>query len=179
MLSCFFIRDNKTLCLETHTNDVLAKLPMICTSESKIIPNFIQHVDRVNVIKTELKDSIKAPLLPLFYILDCETNNIISVDALEKNKIFKLVFFPEKLNFGISETINKEYLKNIVPSVLCSDMGGYFLSENLNQMDNSCLFELDDQCEMHFLCPMPETHDDFFISGIIPTKKIFVKIRIT
>lgn len=172
MLSCFFLRDNKTLGLEIHTNEVLCKLPILCTSESKIIPNFIKQTNRVNIIKTDTKDGIK---IPLFYILDCDTHNIILPNALEKNKPFKLVFFPEKLTCGITDFINKEYSKHIMPSALCCDMGGYFLSTD---MYNGCVFELDDMNEIHYLMVMDEICGNFFASNPVITKKIFVKIRI-
>ena len=130
MLFGFFIREGRTVCLEPHSQE-LAKFPILCTTASKVVPNIVQDVTRVNLNKTDTKTE---ELQPLFYAM--YEGKVVDPEALPKDVTFELIFYSEITD--AKNLFEKEYSQSIIPMKLCCDMTGYFLGTI--DAEGSCKF---------------------------------------
>lgn len=118
MLFGFFTLTQKTFNLNNCTNE---DVPQLCCRRSNKYPHLT--VERLQVWPG-LQPFDKSERTPLFIAAHKDGKTLTRSELDGK---FQLIFYPDPKNPPLKNNIVEDYWANVLPMVICRDIGGYYL----------------------------------------------------
>lgn len=121
----------------------LNALPIMCTEPSREFPSLIKGTDEVIPIFQDPLRVDKELFIPLFHFIELESSKYLLVNTPD-NETFpvEVMLHP---NYEEYKAAYQEYWSLSLPTVLCRDIRGYFLSSNPSDQKVCIFTESDDR----------------------------------